>query len=105
MIPRPPRSTLFPDTTLFLSCSPSPHTRKDEGDEQDRSRCRFNDPGDGAGMHGGRADGHAGRISDEDGDAGRSGDIAECSPDNNAAETAALLAGIPGTVLAPGANP
>src|SRR5918999_4028206 len=32
------------------------------------------------------------------------GDIAECSPDNNAEETAALLANIPGTVLALGDN-
>ncbi len=32
------------------------------------------------------------------------GDIAECSPDNNAEETAALLAKIPGTVLALGDN-
>jgi acid phosphatase type 7 len=32
------------------------------------------------------------------------GDIAECSPDNNAKATAALLAGIPGTVLALGDN-
>jgi acid phosphatase type 7 len=32
------------------------------------------------------------------------GDIAECSPDNNAKETAALLANIPGTVLALGDN-
>jgi hypothetical protein len=32
------------------------------------------------------------------------GDIAECSPDNNAQETAALLASIPGTVLALGDN-
>jgi hypothetical protein len=32
------------------------------------------------------------------------GDIAECSPDNNAQETAALLADIPGTVLALGDN-
>src|SRR5215208_2985512 len=32
------------------------------------------------------------------------GDIAECSPDNNAKATAALLASIPGTVLALGDN-
>src|SRR5215216_2152939 len=32
------------------------------------------------------------------------GDIAECSPDNNAKATAALLANIPGTVLALGDN-
>ena len=32
------------------------------------------------------------------------GDIAECSPDNNAEATAALLADIPGTVLALGDN-
>src|ERR671910_1307843 len=32
------------------------------------------------------------------------GDIAECSPDNNAEETAALLANIPGTVLPLGDN-
>src|SRR5918999_4836575 len=32
------------------------------------------------------------------------GDIAECSPDNNAKATAALLANIPGTVLALGGN-
>jgi acid phosphatase type 7 len=32
------------------------------------------------------------------------GDIAECSPDNNAQKTAALLANIPGTVLALGDN-
>jgi acid phosphatase type 7 len=32
------------------------------------------------------------------------GDIAECSPDNNAQATAALLANIPGTVLALGDN-
>jgi acid phosphatase type 7 len=32
------------------------------------------------------------------------GDIAECSPDNNAKATAALLANIPGTVLTLGDN-
>src|ERR687898_1849712 len=32
------------------------------------------------------------------------GDIAECSPDNNAKATAALLANIPGTVLPLGDN-
>jgi hypothetical protein len=32
------------------------------------------------------------------------GDIAECSPDNNAKATAALLDNIPGTVLALGDN-
>jgi hypothetical protein len=84
--------------------SPSPHARKDEGDEQDRSCCRFNGLGDGAGMHRRSADGHAGRLSDADGDFGRSGDIAECSQDNNAQATAALLAKIPGTVLALGDN-
>jgi hypothetical protein len=80
--------TEFSEVALVLACphnspvsyrvgdslfSPSPHTRKDEGDEQNRSCCRCDGLGDAAGMHGGRADGHGGRRADADGDAGRSG--------------------------------
>ena len=63
--------TEFSEVALVLACphtspvrqrgggshfSPSPHTRKDEGDEQDRSCRRFDGLGYAAGMHGGRAD-------------------------------------------------
>src|SRR5688572_32423596 len=48
MIRRPPRSTLFPYTTLFRSPHDAPHRRPDgaasvvQGDEEDRKSTRLN---------------------------------------------------------------
>src|SRR6478735_8195846 len=48
MIRRPPRSTLFPYTTLFRSCRPdlhhrlAPGERPDEPERQDRKSTRLN---------------------------------------------------------------
>src|SRR5258705_9911213 len=46
MIRRPPRSTLFPYTTLFRSDGPSEHHQREAGDERDDREPRPSPSGD-----------------------------------------------------------
>src|SRR5256885_5107980 len=63
MIRRPPRSTLFPYTTLFRSVVEGDAIRRSAGEEERRHRCRRRDRRRGSGRRGRREDRKSTRLN------------------------------------------